>query len=288
MIFTLTNPKTIKGEALGYLTAVLHLAPARIGGTNVCPYSSPGCRASCLNTAGHGGIGLEQGANPVQAARIGRTRAWHADAEAFTRGLASDLARLSRRAAARHLHLAVRLNGTSDIPWELVRAGTHVNLMQQFPEIRFYDYTKWPLERRHLELTPGNYALTFSLSEKNGARAERALLAGFNVAVVFDTRGEPLPARCAIGGVDAPVIDGDMHDLRFLDPAGPDGRGVIVGLRAKGRGKRDTTGFVRRIAARPDGSLRRNPRVTRNEKQGLGGAVPGVLVPVMRPSANER
>jgi len=37
----------------------------------------------------------------------------------------------------------------------------------------------------------------------------------------------------------APVIDGTLTDLRFLDP-----KGVIVGLQAKGKAKKDTTGFV--------------------------------------------
>jgi hypothetical protein len=36
-----------------------------------------------------------------------------------------------------------------------------------------------------------------------------------------------------------PVIDGDRHDARFLDPAG-----VIVGLRAKGLARVDTSGFT--------------------------------------------
>ena len=37
-----------------------------------------------------------------------------------------------------------------------------------------------------------------------------------------------------------PVINGDEHDLRFLDP-----KGVIVGLSPKGhKAKKDTSGFV--------------------------------------------
>ena len=142
------------------------------------------------------------------------------------------------------LRVAVRLNGTSDIRWELVASGEHENVMNRFPGITFYDYTKWPLERRPVERTPGNYHLTFSLSEANRTDAERALLASRNVAVVFATCGGPLPARYAIGAVGAEVIDGDLHDLRFLDPVAPGGRGVIVGLRAKGRARHDTTGFV--------------------------------------------
>jgi hypothetical protein len=39
------------------------------------------------------------------------------------------------------------------------------------------------------------------------------------------------------------VVDGDADDLRFLD-----GRGVVVGLKAKGPAKKDTSGFVRDAA----------------------------------------
>jgi len=41
----------------------------------------------------------------------------------------------------------------------------------------------------------------------------------------------------------APVVDGDASDLRFLDPDG-----VVVGLKAKGDAKKDTSGFVKRVA----------------------------------------
>ena len=37
-----------------------------------------------------------------------------------------------------------------------------------------------------------------------------------------------------------PVFNGDESDLRFLDP-----KNVIVGLYAKGKAKKDTTGFVK-------------------------------------------
>jgi hypothetical protein len=49
-----------------------------------------------------------------------------------------------------------------------------------------------------------------------------------------------LPATFTIGGKSFPVINGDETDLRFLDA-----KGVIVGLRAKGKARKDTTGFVR-------------------------------------------
>ncbi len=55
---------------------------------------------------------------------------------------------------------------------------------------------------------------------------------GNNIAVVFR---KSLPKTFK----GFKVINGDNHDLRFVD-----GSGVIVGLTAKGKAKKDTTGFV--------------------------------------------
>jgi hypothetical protein len=138
----------------------------------------------------------------------------------------------------------VRLNGTSDLRWERFPIGPHANIFAMFPDVTFYDYTKHPPRKRDVADIP-NYSLTFSLAESNDVHAAQALEAGTNVAVVFDTRkSADLPEWYAIDGVIARVIDGDATDLRFLDPR--ESRGVIVGLRAKGRAKKDTTGFVRR------------------------------------------
>ena len=122
-----------------------------------------------------------------------------------------------------------RLNGTSDIRWETVpceRNGqTFDNIMTAFPDVQFYDYrklNKW-------ENLPSNYHLTFSLNEANMNTAEHTPL---NVAVVFR---KALPAMF----MGRKVIDGTTTDLRFLDP-----KGVVVGLVAKGRARKDTSGFV--------------------------------------------
>lgn len=244
-LLTVGNPKTAKGECFGYLTAVMHLAPHTLAGFNVCGYASKGCAAACLNTAGRGGIGLDaNGLNMIQAARIQRTRAFRRDRHAFLVRLASEIRAHAKRARKHGLRPAVRLNGTSDLPWErfsvTLNGREYDNLMQAFPEVTFYDYTKWPIGKRRPDLAPG-YSLTLSLAEDNDSRAADALQAGFNVAAVFDTpKSGDLPSEYTLGGITAPVIDGDSHDLRFLDP-----RGVIVGLRAKGRAKKDLTGFVR-------------------------------------------
>lgn len=235
------NPKTVKGNAHGYMTAIMHLAPADASGTvNVCPHASEGCASACLNTAGRGGIGLDaDGLNAIQAARIRRTRYFKRDRAGFMRMLADELAAFERRARRRGAVPVARLNGTSDLPFERLPGPEGVPLPEQFPGIRFYDYTKWPL---HLRQPSDRYHLTFSLSEANETAAAMALDLGANVAVVFDTRkGADLPTSYTLGGLARPVIDGDLTDLRFTDPAG-----CIVGLRAKGRAKGTESGFVRK------------------------------------------
>lgn len=251
-LLTTGNPKTAKGEGHGYLTAIMHLAPASVSGRNTCPHATDGCRTACLNTAGRGGIGLDaDGLNKIQAARIRRTRFFQRDRSSFLAMLVSEVARHERAARKHGLIPAVRLNGTSDLPWErfpVKRDDTeYPNIMAAFPAITFYDYTKWPVRLRPLVREIPNYSLTYSLAESNADRAADALEHGVNVAAVFDVRRSgDLPAWYAINGVIARVVDGDATDLRFLDPQ--DSRGVIVGLRAKGRAKSDTTGFVQRAA----------------------------------------
>ena len=72
-LLTVSNPKIEKGLIRGYLTAVLHLSPANKSGHNVCPGSTSGCRAVCLDETGHGGI-FKKGetTNPVQQAACAR------------------------------------------------------------------------------------------------------------------------------------------------------------------------------------------------------------------------
>ena len=146
--------------------------------------------------------------------------------------LAGEIGKLQRRAAAKGLKAAVRLNGTSDLPYERYKVpGTDKNIMELFPDVQFYDYTK--LENRIVGQTlPANYHLTFSRAEDNDHKLE-AVLEHTSAAVVFS--GE-LPETWR----GYPVIDGDEHDARFTD-AGP---GVIIGLKAKGKARHDASGFV--------------------------------------------
>lgn len=234
-LLTTSNPKTSKGERAGYLTTALHLAPALVSGRNVCPHASQGCADACLNTAGRGAM------PHAQTARIRRTRFWARDRVGFMATLASELECHERCATARGMRAAARLNALSDLPWErfpITRGGERFpHVFAAFPDVTFYDYTKWPVRLRPLVAEVPNYSLTFSLAEDNDHHAVAAMAAGVNVAVVF---GGPLPARFALAGVEAPVIDGDANDLRFTDPPG-----CFVGLSAKGRARHDRSGFVR-------------------------------------------
>ena len=224
-----SDAKTVKGLKQGYLTGILYLSPANSSGRNVCPNATPGCIAACLNTAGRAGI---PGSN-IPAARLRKTREFFIDRAAFIEGLRADIARLTRRAWRSGLTPAVRLNGTSDIPWERVAPG----LLSDFLGIQFYDYTKSPARAIAYASgqLPANYHLTFSLAETEQSKTDAAavLAAGGTVAAVFSDSNFPTTY------LGAPVVDGDSSDLRFLDP-----RGSVVALKAKGRARRDTSGFV--------------------------------------------
>jgi hypothetical protein len=240
-LLTYGNLKTEKSIGLGYLTAIMHFAPANLSGVEVCHGRTRGCTAVCLNSAGHGGIGAQfdaRGAllkaNGVQTARIARTRLWADSPEVFWPQLVAELKAHVRKASRLGLRPAARLNGTSDIAWEDTPVpGTSLNIFETFPEIQFYDYTK--ITARMSKALPANYTLTFSRAEtlKSKLDTMHVLQSGGNVSAVF---GKHLPATWN----GYPVIDGVSHDLRFLDA-----RNVIVGLVAKGKARQDKhSGFV--------------------------------------------
>ena len=218
-----TNAKTVKGQKRGYLTGILYLAPERVSGLiNVCTNASDACRAACLYTAGRGAF------SSVQKARTAKTVFYVKERERFLSTLSENVASVIRKAKSKGMRAVVRLNGTSDIGWE------RYSVIQAFKRTRFYDYTK-NAQRMHAFLDgklPSNYSLTFSRSESNEAECLSILERKGNVAVVFR---KTLPKTWQ----GYRVIDGDKNDLRFLDP-----KGVVVGLKAKGKAKSDTTGFV--------------------------------------------
>jgi len=217
------NPKTNKSMKGGYYTPVLHMLPADLSGFNTCPKASEGCKMACLNTAGRGGI-IKKGetTNVIQEARRKRTLMYFQDRKAFYSQLSREIKNAENRAKKRGLKLAIRLNGTSDLRHE------NSGIMDEFKHVQFYDYTAIP-NRRNL---PSNYHLTFSRKEDNNQDVLKAIKRGLNVAVVFE---KYLP-KTYLG---LPVFNGDDTDLRFTDP-----KKSIIGLVAKGKAKKDNSGFT--------------------------------------------
>ena len=228
-----TDAKTVKGEKLGILTGVLYLAPANVSGREVCPKRSKGCTDACLYTAGRGAF------NNVQQARLAKTNWFFDDRESFMATLAKNITSIAKKAAKQGMVPAIRLNGTSDLPWEkmavTIDGVRHRNLMVAFPEIQFYDYSK-VLGRKAAIALP-NYHLTFSLAEDNDADAFTAIEQGYNVAVVMNVKPKDAKPTMWMG---YPVLDGDESDVRFFDKPKH-----IVALSAKGDARKDTSGFVR-------------------------------------------
>ena len=233
------NPKVLKGMSQGYNTYILHLAPANLSGYETCAKRTLGCTEACLNLAGRGGMFKRgENTNVIQQARIRKTKMFFENRVEFMATLVKDIELAIKQSKKMDLVPVFRLNGTSDLAWEkyeVVRNGQLFrNIFTAFPEVQFYDYTK-VLGRKVKEYS--NYQLTFSAADGNDSDVLKAMNEGLNVAVVFGIKKTlPMP----VDYLNRPVFNGDESDLRFLDP-----KGVIVGLYAKGKAKKDTTGFVK-------------------------------------------
>jgi len=221
------NPKTDKNKKVKglekYRILRLNLAPSDLSGFNVCPMASVGCKAACLHTAG----------NPIfqkqkDKGRINRTRYYMQSRVEFLNQLTREIKNFEIWCSKNNFIPVVRLNTTSDISWEI-----H-NIFELFPNIQFYDYTK--IYKRAVKFVKGeypkNYHLTYSLNEDNKDLAFNILKMGGNISAVFR---KDLPNTYK----GYKVVNGDEHDLRFLDL-----QNAIVGLKAKGKAKTDYSGFV--------------------------------------------
>jgi hypothetical protein len=243
------NAKTVKGDSV-YQTAIMYLAPHRASGAgNVCPSAElAGCIVGCLFKAGRAAF-----TPSINPARVAKTQRYFENRGAFMAELVRDIGAFVRHCDKLGVKPAVRLNGTSDIQWEVGHPcerqvyykGQYYmkrfdSIFEAFPEVQFYDYTK--IMKRAYRQLPVNYALTLSYSNASSAYGESVIKAanetGLNVAIVYRSKAF---RDSLMGGTDQwrPIINGDETDMRFLDP-----KGVIVGLYAKGPAKKDTSGFV--------------------------------------------
>tara|TARA_Y100000590_G_C15742779_1_gene1020875 strand:+ start:463 stop:1299 length:837 start_codon:yes stop_codon:yes gene_type:complete len=243
------DPKTSKGTSKGYITAIIYMAPASLSGKNVCSFSTAGCRAVCLNMAGRGQF------NYIQQSRLNRTRYFLNDRVNFLNNLTLRISNFIEYAKRKELTPVIRLNGTSDIPYENIKIKLNdllqykklnnnkhkkvftafiqkdgikesLNIMDIFKNIQFYDYTKYPQTRRPNAIKQANYDLTFSRAENNETEAlEYMRTNSGRASFVFS---EKLPEYYK----GFKVIDADKTDLRFLEP-----KNVITGLVFKGSKK---------------------------------------------------
>jgi hypothetical protein len=230
-----TNAKTVKGEQLGFLTGILYLAPSDISGFNVCPMAKIAqCEKACLYTAGRGAF------TSIQNARIAKTQYFFEDRQNFMLNLVKDIEKGIKQANKAGLTLLIRLNGTSDIKWENVHFDYEfmngkirsITIFDLFPEIQFYDYTKIA---NRIDL-PKNYDLTFSYSGviEYQPYAKKAIDNKMRIATVFRSINH-IPTEF----LGLPVVSGDNSDIRHLDD-----QNTIVALYAKGKAKKDISGFV--------------------------------------------
>ena len=213
-ILTTDNTKTKHGEDQNIFTGIVYMAPNTIAGRgNVCADATEGCILGCLYSAGRGKF------SNVEQARINRAQYFFDDNKAYMQQLIKEIEAHIRKANRKNMVPAIRLNGTSDIPYERVKYDGKT-LMEIFQGLVYYDYTK--SKARALKQP---YNLTFSRSGENDEDCLELLSNNVNVAVVFDRyMGESLPKTWR--GYE--VIDGDISDTRFLDK-----RGVVVGLHLK-------------------------------------------------------
>ena len=216
-----SSAKTMKSYQHGTMTYCIYLAPATMAGRtkkdsriNVCPKSEH-CRAFCLNTSGHNkrdvlAYGIKK--SPINHSRIKKTKLFYNDRDLFMHLVIHEIRRWKAKAEEKHMDFSIRLNGTSDLSPELFKdPDTGLNLLELFPDVQFYDYTKVYKRIALMEKYP-NYDLTFSYDGYNWDECEKFLQNGGKAAVVFFD--EKMPKYFA----GYPVVDANDYDMRYLDP----------------------------------------------------------------------
>jgi hypothetical protein len=238
------SQKPIKGIERGW-SAGPNLLPHKLArefsnrklpliGEGLCVGSNDACRESCLVYTGNNPIGDKHG-----KAKLVRTEALLLEPNAWVRMWVSSIEKHIVAAAKEKSRPYVRPNVLSDIPWELVcpeifgffekreRSGR-----LQKTGVRFYDYTKVPGRK----IAGLNYDMTFSFSGTNESYCLSELERGYRVAVVYwlRSKGDSVTRKRWNG---YRVVDGDLHDMRPLDP-----NDVVVGLTWKADTRKKGTG----------------------------------------------
>lgn len=207
-----------KSKKYNELTYSLYLSPAKSSGYEVCPGRTTECTKLCLNESGMNSMVQNKRGDVINDSRIQKTRLFFEHREFFMKWMIDEIKAAELKAHKLGFTLSVRLNNTSDISPEDFQLNGQ-NILQMFPEVQFYDYTK-VASRIELLKKYSNYDLTFSYTGYNLTECQKMLLNKIRVAVVFKNVPEQF--------MGYPVIDGDKYDMRYkdIDP-------VIVGLKYK-------------------------------------------------------
>ena len=238
-----TNAKTIKGLTKGWHTGIMYLAPEKLSGeANLCGHASEACAEACLNTSGLGGVYPS-----IQRARINKALYFIRERNEFMMQIDKEISELLKKYGD---NLCIRLNGTSDIPFNNIKLASGKNIIELYPDTQFYDYTKD--YKKVINNSLPNYHLTYSIDERavSSWKGSQVLKSGKNIAIVVSVKlyNDLFPKNRADDyknfitndkSESFELLNGDESDLRFLDRKG------IVILKAKGKAKNDKSGFVK-------------------------------------------
>jgi hypothetical protein len=205
-----------KSKKYGELTYSLYLAPAKTSGHEVCTGRTKECTRLCLNESGMNTMNLK--GEMINNSRIGKTKLFFDNKDFFMNWMIFEIKAAKAKAEKIGVKFSVRLNNTSDISPEDFHLNGQ-NILQIFPDVQFYDYTKVK-DRVGLTTKYPNYDLTFSYTGYNLTDCQMMLLNKIRVAVVF----KKVPENY----MGYKVVNGDKYDMRYKDD-----EAVIIGLKFK-------------------------------------------------------
>ena len=211
------HEKAFKFDELVY---TIYFAPAKMSGYEVCPMRTDECTLLCLNESGRNKMDTDK--NTINNSRIKKTKLFFEEREFLVRWIIDEIKAAKNKAVKLGYSFSVRLNNTSDlnpVSFYTMYKGERRNILEIFPMVQFYDYTKVP-NRITLVKKYKNYDLTFSYSGENLDECVNMLSKNVRVAVVFKKVPSEFWGR--------KVIDGDKYDMRYRDETD-----VIVGLKYK-------------------------------------------------------
>lgn len=264
------SPKTNPDLRFGYLVGTLYLSPQKnvinaphygieyntkeinLSKINLCKNATTGCSTACTYHQGIFKNALFH-KNKVKQARLKRTLKFLTQRNEFFAQLIKEINSLQRKAKRNNLKVAISLNGTSDILWEkesfTFKEVEYKNIMELFPEINFFDYTKYNILKSRKKM-PKNYHLTYSRAgmQRGSLVDDWEVLKDYlnkkiNIAIVCtnDIKNRLLSNSTYDGYL---IINGDEYHNRIKDKEIQSDNGIIIILEASKKTDITSSGFV--------------------------------------------